>query len=156
MSTPWSKTRGTSYAKAIEKDFLLVEILCATDVPHKVVTHFTTKSKLATPERDFLSSCQVELKERSKSCTLFIRGMSTIFCRVMAVKRETSIFSQGAMAYSFAYFANHMERCPDFPTSSRYPPSANEGDEDYVDYEALVDRVHHLQDLDESDQHLKA
>ena len=42
---------------------------------------------------------------------------------------------------------------PDSPTNSRYPPSANESDEDDVNHEAIVCRANQFQDRDENDQH---
>ena len=67
----------------------------------RVTFHLTTKSELATPDKDVLSSCEDELKGRSKSCNCFIRG--AVIGNSSESRQSTAelrCLSQGAMASS--------------------------------------------------------
>ena len=124
VATSWSQTKRTSYAKSIDKHILLEETLCATELPITSGNSLQHKKKLATPDTDRCFVVWSGQTQRAIEILQFILAWydDQQFCRVMALTRETSIFSCRSMAYSIAYFMNirkqkfrhmrkHVNRC---------------------------------------------
>ena len=97
VTTSWSQTRSTSYAKVIHLDSSLEETLHATEVP--LTSPPKDNWKRQTQMLRVLSGQAIEILQLAHSwCN------DQTFDRVMSVTRETSTFGGSAMAGSFVHF----------------------------------------------------